>query len=95
MGGSFTGWMLTVKLLLAESRSSSVTVTVISTFPNAFGAGVAHTVRFEPLPPSTMFVSGTRLASEDCAVSTRLVAGVVPSPIRKRMAAVGVSSNVL
>ena len=49
----------TSNVSLALSPSPSVTVTVMVAVPVWFGAGVTVTVRFPPLPPKTMFTSGT------------------------------------
>src|SRR3989442_4916721 len=48
------------------------------------------TVRFDPLPPKTIFASGTRSWLEERPLTVKLLAGVSTSPIENGMAAVGV-----
>src|SRR3954453_21609459 len=42
-------------------------------------------VRLEPLPPNTMFATGTRFVFEEEAVNTSESAGILASPIVKLM----------
>ena len=79
---------------LAVAPSGSATVTVIMAVPERFAAGVTVTVRFGPLPPNTMFPSGTSAALEEWPVKVRLPAAVSTSAIEKARAGVGVSSSV-
>ena len=52
------------------------------------------TVRFDPLPPKTIFASGTRPWLEERPLTVKLSAGVSTSLIVNGMAGVGVSSSV-
>ncbi len=58
-------------------------------------AGVAVTVRFEPLPPKLILLVGTRAGFEELADMMRFVTGVSASPIVKGMAAVAVFSSMV
>src|SRR5689334_4881932 len=53
------------------------------------------TVRFDPLPPKTMFALGTSVGLEDEALTTRLLAADSASPTVNTIAPVDVSSGVL
>src|SRR5438874_5255937 len=53
------------------------------------------TVRFDPVPPKTMFAFGTNVGLEDDPLTTRLLAAVSASPTVKLIAPVEVSSGVL
>src|SRR6185436_12631639 len=93
-GGSLTA--LTVnrnELLALPTPSVTVILTVIE--PLAFGPGVRVTVRFEPLPPNTMFVAGSKVVLVVKPLTKREAAGVSKSPTTKPMAGVGVSSAVV
>jgi len=51
-------------------------------------AGVTVTVRFAPLPPKTMFASGTNVVFDELRVRFRLAGAVSTSPIVKLSAPV-------
>jgi hypothetical protein len=78
---------VTLKLRLAVSVPS-LTVMVICAVPDCPAAGVTVTVRFAPLPPSTIFAVGTSVVEEEDLVSVRLPAAVSASPIVNGIAAV-------
>ena len=63
-GGSLTGFTVRVKVSKAV-RAPSDTVTVIVLVPTRSSAGVMVTVRFVPLPPNTIEVSGIRLVFDE------------------------------
>src|SRR4030095_1272472 len=100
VGGSFTGMTVTVKVVLVLT-TPSLTVRVIVTGPPisgplfSLGAGITVTVRPAPLPPRTMLAVGTRIGSEEAAVTVKLAAGVSISPMVKGSAAVLVSSLIV
>ena len=90
-GGSFTG--LTVnrnEVLLVPTPSVTEIFTVVE--PLAFGTGVKLTVRFEPLPPNTMFGKGSKAVLVVNPLTDNEAADVSKSPITKPMAAVELSS---
>ena len=59
----------------------SLTEMVIVDDPAWPGTPVTVTVRFEPVPPSTTLLSGTRVGFEELLVTVRLANGVSTSPI--------------
>src|ERR1019366_3493146 len=71
------------KLSVAVSPPTSVNVTEMAALPGWLGAGVSVTVRFEPLPPKTMFWTGTKPGFEEVAVTARLSGGDSESPTVK------------
>jgi hypothetical protein len=93
-GGSFTGATVMVKLSLAASRPS-LTDIVIKDEPNWFAAGVTVTVRFEPDPPNTTFVTGTRDEFDEVLVSVNVLVAVSESLMVKGIAEVALSSSTL
>ena len=80
-------WTVTAKLLLAVSVPSP-TVIVICAVPVFPAAGVTVTVRFAPLPPSTMLPFGINVVTVDDAESVKLEADVSASPIVNAIAEV-------
>ena len=80
VGGSLTGVTTRVNVLLAVAPSPSVTITVIVLVPYWLRAGVTVTVRLPPLPPKTMFPTGTRFVLEELRL--RPQAPLPPSPHR-------------
>ena len=56
---------------------------VIVAVPVSPAVGVMVTVRFAPLPPSTMVLAGTSVTFEDAANSVRLSGSVSASPMVK------------
>jgi hypothetical protein len=73
----------------------SLTVSVIVAEPLWSGDGVSVTVRFELLPPNTMFVFATRAGLELDALNTSDEAGVSASPIVNAIGPMAVSSGVV
>src|SRR5216117_3067911 len=94
VGGSFTGLTVRTNELLADAPSPSSTVMVIAVVPDWLAAGIRVTVRLGPLPPKTMFASGTKPGLDERPLTVKLPAGVSKSPMENGMAAVGVSSLV-
>src|SRR5262245_61024521 len=74
-----TASTVTTKASLAVS-APSLTVTVIVLVPARLDVGVTMTVRLAPLPPKTMFPSGTRVGLDEDPDTTRLPTGVSGSP---------------
>ena len=72
----------------------SLTVTVIIAVPLWLAAGVTVTVRFEPVPPNTMFAAGTNVGLDEPPLRVRLVAGVSLSAIVNGIGPVAVLSAV-
>jgi len=75
VGGSFTVSVKETKLVLMPS----VTDTWIKLIPVWFVIGIMVKVRFVPLTPITMFVTGIRLGLEEEALRPKLDAGVSAS----------------
>src|SRR5439155_712890 len=94
VGKSLTGLTVRTNELLADAPSGSATVMVIVVVPDWLVAGITVTVRFDPLPPKTMFASGTRPGMDEWPPTVKLAAVVSTSPMENGMAAVGVSSSV-
>src|SRR6476469_9331740 len=93
-GAVFT--LFTVNTNVSEALDvPSLTVTVIVALPVWPAAGVTVTVRFEPLPPNTMFAFGTRVVLEELPVTVRFVACVSGSPMVNGIAGVGVFTMVV
>ena len=92
VGASLVALTVTEKLVLVEPKLVSVTEMVMVEAPNRFVAGVTVTVRLAPLPPKTMFDTGTTVGLEEFAASVNCAVGVVSSPMVNGMAAVRVSS---
>ena len=92
VGGVF-GLTVNTKLVVAM-RLPSPTVMVIVEVPLPVVAGVMTTVRLAPLPPNTMFASGTSAVFDELPASAKLPSGVSASPIVKAIAEVGVFSFV-
>src|SRR5882672_4460474 len=82
VGGVFTALTVSVKVSLAVSVPS-LTVTVTVVVPLWPAAGVAVTVRLEPLPPKTMLAFGRRVVLEEEPLTVRLAAAVSASPTVK------------
>ena len=93
VGGSFTGFTVNRKLLLAD-KAPSLTVSVIVDVPDWLGAGAIVIVRFELLPPRTMAPVGINSAFEVLAETARLLEEVSASPIVNGIGEVAVSSSV-
>ena len=93
VGASFTAATDNTKVdrLVA---APSLTVTVMIAVPKRLGAGVSEIVRPSPAPPATMFASGTKVWSDDVALTVRLPAGDSTSATRKPTAFSGVSSAI-
>ena len=72
VGGSFTAVTVSDERVASPSSVPSLTVTVIVAVPLWFAAGVTVTVRLAPLPPKTMFASGTSVWFDEVAVTVRL-----------------------
>ena len=92
VGGVF-GLTVKTKLVVAVRLPSS-TVMVMVEEPLPVVAGVTTTVRLAPLPPNTMFASGTRAAFDELPASDKLPGGVSASPTVKAIDEVGVFSFV-
>src|SRR6266516_4115978 len=58
----------------------SLTVTAMLAVPVSLGAGVTVTVRLLPLPPKTMFPSGTSVGLDEIPLNIKLPAAVSASP---------------
>ena len=67
------------KLFEADPPSASMTVKPILAEPDLPPAGFTVTVRFEPLPPKTIPLSGTSAGFEEEAVRVKSAAGVSTS----------------
>ena len=93
VGGVLTTFTVS-KNALAALLVPSLTVTVMVDVPVCPVAGVTVTVRFEPLPPKTMLLTGTRLVFDDARPNVRLAAAVSVSLIVNGSAAVGVLTAV-
>ena len=87
MGSSAGGSLpeVTVSSNVSEpvALSVSVTVTVIVAVPNWLAAGVIVTVRSDPLPPNTMFPSGTNVVLDEVPLTPSNPAAVSTSPTVK------------
>src|SRR5258706_500838 len=70
VGGSLTGLTVRRKVLVAVARPS-LTLRMIVAVPYWLRAGVMVTVRFVPLPPKTIFPSGTRLWFEEVPLTVK------------------------
>lgn len=70
---------------MLEVSDPSLTETVTIATPDLSVTGVAMIVRFAPDPPNTMEDTGRRAGFDVAAVTTRLPAGVVESPIVNAM----------
>src|SRR5258706_309123 len=70
----------------------SLTVTPIVLVPLWPAAGVTVTVRFAPDPPNIILPIGDKVGLEEAALSVRLPAGVIVSPITKPIGPVELSS---
>ena len=81
-GGGLSPLTVTVNELLLLSWPS-LTHTVINPLPVWPVAGVTVTVRFDPLPPKTMFVSGTRVGLDELPLTLKLLAAASRSPTVK------------
>ena len=93
VGRSLRLFTLTTKVTF-ELAVLSLTVTVIVVVPLCPVAGVIVTVRFAPLPPKTMFASGTNVVLLDEPVTVSAPTLLSISPIVKPIAPVGVFSFV-
>ena len=91
--GGVLGLTVNTKLVVAI-RLPSPTVMVMVELPLPVVAGVMTTVRLAPLPPNTMFASGTNAGFDELAASARLPGGVSASPMVNAIAEVGVFSFV-
>jgi hypothetical protein len=80
VGGSFTGSTVNKKEVLAWMPSASETEMDSGTVPCWLRAGVAISQRFAPVPPNARLVLGTKLKSEEPAVTTKLLTRVSVSP---------------
>ncbi len=103
---SFVAWLATSEMvgksLMGATTTSndsvekppfpSATCKVMVAVPDPLAAGVTVTVRFAPLPPSTMFALGTSDVLLEVAVTVKLPAAVSTSPTVKARAEVAVSS---
>src|SRR5436189_18377 len=90
VGAVFGAGALTVNVnALLVVFVPSLTVRVIVAVPVLPDAEVTVTVRFAPLPPSTMLAVGTRVVEEEALVSVRFAAAVSASPMVNGIAAVG------
>src|SRR5438067_53236 len=79
VGGVLTATALTVTVkLVMVLRVPSLTMRSICVVPVCPAAGETVTVRLEPLPPSTMLVSGTSAVFQEPAVTVKLPAAVCP-----------------
>ena len=78
-----------------EKHHDGMTVMVTVLTPDASGAGVTTTVRLPPLPPNTMFATGTTLGELEAAMSVSDPSGVRSSSTVNAMAPVAVSSSVV
>src|SRR5881392_1496041 len=88
VGGSFTGLTVRTNDLLADAPSRSATVMVMVAVPDWLAAGTTMNVRFDPLPPKTIFASGARPWLEERPLTVKLAAGVSRSPMENGMAPV-------
>ena len=77
-----------------ELAAPSLTVSVIVALPLWLLAGVTVTVRFAPLPPSTMFASGTNVVLLLLPLRSKSATAVSTSPTVTDNALVAVSSLV-
>src|SRR6476661_10522010 len=93
VGGSLIGFTVRRKVLVAEVKPS-LTDTEIVAVPEAFRAGRRVMVRLGPLPPKTMFPSGTRPWFEEVPLTVKSAASVSTSARVKGMGPRGVSSSV-
>jgi hypothetical protein len=75
LGGVFAGETVTTNVSDAIN-TPSLTVTVIVAAPVWPGAGVTVTERLAPVPPKTIFTSGTRVGFEELPLKLRLLAVV-------------------
>jgi len=94
VGASLTGSTVTVKVSLSV-RLPSLTVTVIVVVPDWSADGVTVTVRFDPLPPNTMPLTGTSDVFDDEALKVRLPAGLSASPTVNAIDPVVLSSGIV
>src|ERR1051325_1434915 len=67
----------------AAVLTPSLTVTLIVAVPVWLAAGVTVTVRLPPLPPKTMFASGTNVGLDELPLRVKLPAAVSTSPTVK------------
>ncbi|MCY1226151.1 hypothetical protein D3C86_976750 [compost metagenome] len=77
-----------VKVVVAVAPNWSVTVSVIVAVPCWLAAGVTVTVLLAPVPPKTIFETGTRVVLEELLVTVRLAAAVSTSATVKARAVV-------
>src|SRR5256885_9785092 len=88
VGGWFTGLTVRRKDALAAAPLVSVRMRLMLAVPNWFGCGVMVTVRLAPLPPKTMLVFETNAGLDELVLSSKLVAGLSASLMRKARGAV-------
>jgi hypothetical protein len=80
--------------LVVAMRLPSPTEMVIVEVPLPVVAGVMTTVRLAPLPPNTMFASGTSTVFDELPASAKLPGGVSASAMVNAIGEVGVPSFV-
>ena len=69
--------------VVLDASEPSLTLTVTVAVPNLSAAGVAVTVRLDPLPPKIRLLSGNRVGLDEEPVTRRLSALVSASPTVK------------
>ena len=84
--------LVTLKVRLAVA-SPSLTVTVMVAEPVGLATGVTVKLRLAPLPPKTMFATGTMDGLDDAADTVKLATAVSLSPTVKAMASVLVAAS--
>ena len=92
VGGPLT---VSVKLELAVNPAPSVTVSVMVLVPLCPTAGVNVTVRDAPVPPNTMFTTGSNVVLLEAPATVSVVAGVIASPTVKASAPVATMPRLI